>query len=207
MARPIQKDGTLQRVLVGGLGPAAPPVDRPARRFHTQGTRGLLIGLRPVPSANDPRQKGPADTKGRDLTALPARWVDSESGLHGRATGPGSTRAALPLARHMRSGPSSVRRIASRRPIRDNGGFHVFLVGPLPRGPFKMMPLIGLINSTVMERWRSALRLSELCLSRPFPLGCSPCAVSLSQSSPYRARPRLRHAKRHRVVVPSPFAR
>ena len=32
-APPIQKDGTLQRVLVGGLGPA-PTVGRPARRFH-----------------------------------------------------------------------------------------------------------------------------------------------------------------------------
>ncbi len=36
-ARPIQKDGTLQRVLVGGLGPArAPAAGRPARRFHMQ---------------------------------------------------------------------------------------------------------------------------------------------------------------------------
>ena len=34
-ARPIQKDGTLQRVLVGGPGPA-PTVGRPARRFHMQ---------------------------------------------------------------------------------------------------------------------------------------------------------------------------
>ena len=34
-ARPIQKDGTLQRVLVGGLGPA-PAVGRPARRFHME---------------------------------------------------------------------------------------------------------------------------------------------------------------------------
>jgi hypothetical protein len=38
-ARPIQKDGTLQRVLVGGLGPSTnrgSPVGRPARRFHMQ---------------------------------------------------------------------------------------------------------------------------------------------------------------------------
>ncbi len=34
-ARTIQKDGTLQRVQVGGLGPA-PTVGRPARRFHMQ---------------------------------------------------------------------------------------------------------------------------------------------------------------------------
>ena len=63
-ARPIQKDGTLQRVLLGGLGPA-PAVGRPARRFHMQGTCGFLLGLRPVPSANDPRRKGPSDTEGR----------------------------------------------------------------------------------------------------------------------------------------------
>ena len=38
-------------------------------------TMHFLLGLRPVPSANDPRQKGPADTKGRDVTALPAGWT------------------------------------------------------------------------------------------------------------------------------------
>ena len=42
--------------LVGGLGPA-PCEGRPARRFHSQGTCGFLIGLRPVPNANDPRRK------------------------------------------------------------------------------------------------------------------------------------------------------
>ena len=49
---PIANHGALQRLLVGGLGPA-PAMGRPARRFHTQGTCGFLIGLR-VPNANDP---------------------------------------------------------------------------------------------------------------------------------------------------------
>jgi len=68
--RPIQKDGASQpeRLLVGGLGPA-PAVGRPASRFHMQGTCGCLLGLRPVPSANDPRRKGPCDTEERDRTA------------------------------------------------------------------------------------------------------------------------------------------
>ena len=94
MARPIQKDGTLQRVLVGGPQPA-PAVGRPARRFHMQGTCGLLIGLRPVPSANDPRRKRLSDRERRDLTARAGGWTWA------RATR-GSTRQALPHARHMR---------------------------------------------------------------------------------------------------------
>jgi hypothetical protein len=37
----------------------APCEGRPARRLHSQGTCGFLIGLpvRPVPNANDPRRK------------------------------------------------------------------------------------------------------------------------------------------------------
>jgi hypothetical protein len=71
-ARPIQNDGTLQRLLVGRLRPGTSrgsPVGRPARRFHMQGTCGFLTGLQPVPCANGPRRKGPSDTKRRDLTA------------------------------------------------------------------------------------------------------------------------------------------
>ena len=49
---------------------------------------GFLLGLRPVPSANDPRQKGPADTKGRDLTARAGGWT------WGR-TSRGSTRLSM----------------------------------------------------------------------------------------------------------------
>jgi len=51
------------------------PVGRPARRFHTQGTCGLLIGPRPGPNANDPRRKGPSDTKGRGRTAPAGGWT------------------------------------------------------------------------------------------------------------------------------------
>jgi hypothetical protein len=70
------------------------PVGRPARRFHTQGTCGLLIGLRPVPNANDPRRKRLSDRQPRGLTALAGKWTWA------RPTR-GSTRQALPHTRHM----------------------------------------------------------------------------------------------------------
>ena len=95
---PIGNHRALRRLLpvVDGLGPAPPrAVGRPARRLHTQGTCGFLIGLRPVPTANDPRRKGPSDTEGRDLTAPAGRWTWPRASR-------GSTHQAAPHARHMR---------------------------------------------------------------------------------------------------------
>jgi hypothetical protein len=66
--RPIPKDGTLQRLLVGGLGPA-PAVGLPARRFHARGTCNFLIGLGPGSDANDPRRKRLTDPEPRGLLA------------------------------------------------------------------------------------------------------------------------------------------
>jgi hypothetical protein len=55
---PSPNHGALQRlpVLVGGLGPA-PPVGRPARRLHSQGTCDILIGPGPGSDASNPRRK------------------------------------------------------------------------------------------------------------------------------------------------------
>ena len=70
-----KRRGGLPVLATGLRQPGGQQAPRRPERFHTQGTCGFVIGLRPVPSANDPRQKGPADTKRRDLTALPAGWA------------------------------------------------------------------------------------------------------------------------------------
>ena len=64
---------------------------RPARRFHTQGTREFLLRLRRIPNANDPRRKRPTDPgpRGLRLLALAGEWTWAR-------TTRGSTRQALP---------------------------------------------------------------------------------------------------------------
>jgi hypothetical protein len=84
---PIANDGAFYRLLAGGLGPA-PAVGRPARRFPTQGTRGMLIGLRPVPNPNDPRRKRPSDPEAQCLLPLAGGWTRARASRGAPMGGP-----------------------------------------------------------------------------------------------------------------------